>query len=104
MISLAFDHINFKRADVLPWWCLLHYLVCAATVLMFEILRNDNIDLCKQLVEEAWRPLEWLCGVGSVDIAAKRVEIQLGWLLAHVKVKLEQKASLQAAYSGGRQN
>jgi len=104
MISLLLHHTDNKTADVLPWWCLLHYIVCAEAVLMHEIVRNNDLDFCHQLIEEARRPLRWLSVVGSVDLAAQRVEIQLGRLLGHVEAKLESKRRLQAAGSARQQH
>ncbi|KAI5858162.1 fungal-specific transcription factor domain-containing protein [Tricharina praecox] len=103
MLSLILHHTDNKTAGVLPWWCLLHYLVCAEAVLLHEIVRNNDLDFCQQLVEEARRPLEWLNVVGSVDLAAQRVDTQLGRLLGHVEAKLESKRGLQAAGLVGQQ-
>jgi hypothetical protein len=91
IISLILHHTDNEIAELLPWWCLLHYLVCAEVVIMLAIVRHDDLDFCDQLVEGLRRPLQWLKNIGAVDLAAQRTEIQLGMLLEHVQDMLAKK-------------
>lgn len=78
-------------AGELPWWCLLHYLVCAESILMLEIVHQaasvGSSDTCyTKLLAEARRPMPWLSRVSATDLPAKRTFLQLSKLLNHVAV------------------
>jgi hypothetical protein len=77
------------KASDLPWWCLLHYLVCAEAILMLEIVHQANsagaLDATSEdLLAQARRPMEWLSRVSATDLAAKRTYLQLSRLLNNV--------------------
>ena len=73
----------------LPWWCLLHYLVCAESVIMLEIVhktaatKNIGSDPAT-LLHEAGRPMPWLRRASATDLAARRTYTQLSELLGQV--------------------
>jgi hypothetical protein len=93
ILALILRHTDNGIAELLPWWCLLHYLVCAEVVVMLVIVQHDNLDFCYQLMEEVRRPLQWLKVVGEADLAAQRTETQLGQLLGHVQDRLAERQS-----------
>jgi hypothetical protein len=91
IIAHILHHTDNGIAELLPWWCLLHYLVCAEVVVMLFIVQHDNLDFCYQLMEEVRRPLQWVKMTGEADLAAQRTEIQLGQLLGHVQDMLAER-------------
>ncbi|KAL9130029.1 MAG: hypothetical protein Q9217_001674 [Psora testacea] len=57
-----------------PWWCIIHLLMQAATVLTLELsyhgeLRPDKVEETFSALKKGWK---WLCEMGKDDIAAYR--------------------------------
>lgn len=59
---------------VAPWWCLVHYLVQAATVLMLELsFRSDHMpNEVEEIFNSAKKAVDWLRSLSEVDEAARR--------------------------------
>ena len=65
---------------VAPWWCLVHYLMQAATVLMLELsFRSDHMpNEVEDIFNSAKKATDWLRGLSEEDEAARRA-----WSLCH---------------------
>ena len=59
---------------VAPWWCLVHYLMQTATVLMLELsFRSNHMPKeVEEIFESAKKATEWLRSLSEEDEAAKR--------------------------------
>ena len=59
---------------VAPWWCLVHYLVQAATVLMLELSfrANHMPNEVEEIFDSTKKAIAWLRSLSQVDEAAKR--------------------------------
>ena len=59
---------------VAPWWCLVHHLVQAATVLMLELsFRSDHMpNEVEEIFDSTKKAIDWLRSLSQVDEAAKR--------------------------------
>lgn len=75
MLGLLPDEPNpiglYKLA---PWWCLLHYLMQAATALMLELaIRADHMPFeAEEIVDCAKKAVRWLNKMSDEDYAAQR--------------------------------
>jgi len=60
--------------NISPWWCLLHYLVSAGTILMVEIsMRAEhNPQQADGLLKDAKKVIRWLRAMAKDNIAAER--------------------------------
>jgi hypothetical protein len=60
--------------NISPWWCLLHYLVSAGTILMVEIsMRAEhNPQQADGLLKDAKKVIRWLRAMAKDSIAAER--------------------------------
>ena len=59
---------------VAPWWCLVHYLVQAATVLMLELsFRSYHMpNEVEEIFDSTKKAIDWLRSLAQTDEAAKR--------------------------------
>ena len=59
---------------VAPWWCTVHYLMQAATVLMLELsFRADHMpNEAKEILESARKAVCWLNAMAVESVAARR--------------------------------
>ena len=59
---------------VAPWWCIVHYLVQAATVLMLELsFRSYHMpNEVEEIFDSTKKAIDWLRSLSRVDEAAKR--------------------------------
>ena len=59
---------------VAPWWCLVHHLTQAATVLMLELsFRSDHMpNEAGEIFDSAIKAVDWLRSLSKKDEAAKR--------------------------------
>ena len=59
---------------VAPWWCLVHFLVQAATVLMLELsFRSHHMpNEVEEIFDSTKKAIDWLRSLSQVDEAAKR--------------------------------
>lgn len=60
--------------QVAPWWCLVHHLVQASTVLMIELsLRADHMpNEAEEILEAAKKAMRWLRAMSEESVAARR--------------------------------
>ena len=65
---------------VAPWWCIVHHLVQAATVLMLELsLHAEHVPYeADEILETARKAIYWLKSMSQENIAAQRA-----WRLCH---------------------
>ncbi len=59
---------------VAPWWCIVHHLVQAATVLMLELsFRSEHLPCeADQILENAKKAIYWLKSMSQENLAAHR--------------------------------
>lgn len=60
--------------QVAPWWCLVHHLVQASTVLMLELsFRADHMpNEAEEILEAAKKAVRWLRAMSEENVAARR--------------------------------
>ena len=78
MLKLLPDTPNAKGLyQVGPWWCLVHYLMQAATVMMLELsFRADHMPTeVEELFDCAKKALQWLRSMAENDEAARRASV-----------------------------
>ena len=78
MLKLLPDTPNPKGLyKVGPWWCLVHYLMQAATVLMLELsFRADHMPTeVEEVFDCANKALVWLSSMAEDDEAARRASV-----------------------------
>jgi hypothetical protein len=99
-------HYTDQNAEILPWWCLLHFIVCGEVIIMLTIVnQNDtseemNLGFLQQLVLEARKPLNWLYHAGKTDLASARTYNQLVTLLQHVEARLHENVEASQHRAG----
>ena len=91
MLGLLPDEPNpVGLYKVAPWWCLVHYLMQAAAVMMLEM--SFRADHMPTEVEEVFRcakkALEWLRSMADDDEAARRASVLCNDLLHKVAPKV----------------
>ena len=75
MLELLPDEPNsIGLYKVAPWWCLVHHLVQAVTVLMLEVsYRSDHLPHeVEQILDSAKKAVHWLRSMSEDDLAASR--------------------------------
>lgn len=75
----------------LPWWCVLHYFVSAAAILMLVCVRDigySNETAALNLLDNA---LRWLEAPAKTDLACQRIHVQFSMLLKQVRIILMQR-------------
>ena len=79
---------------VSPWWCLVHYLVQGATVLMLELsFRADHMpNEAEEIFEAAKKALYWLRRMSEDNLAAQRAWKMCHHLLRKVAPKIGRNA------------
>jgi hypothetical protein len=76
--------------QVSPWWCVLHYLMQAVTVLLIELdfrlkYTPDEVGIVSTHVEKAMR---WLLSMGADSTAAQRAWAVCDGIYSHLSPKL----------------
>ncbi len=101
MLDLLPDEPNalglYKLA---PWWCLVHYLMQAATVLMLELsFRADHMpNEVEEIFDAGKKALEWLRSMSGMDEAARRASLMCNELLRQVAPKVGREAKDATSY------
>lgn len=75
MLDLIPDQPNAIGLNTLsPWWCILHYLVQATTVLMLELsFRADHMpEQAESVLEASKKGIRWLYQMSEESLAASR--------------------------------
>ena len=91
MLGLLPDEPNpIGLYKVAPWWCLVHYLMQAATVMMLELsFRADHMPTeVEEIFNGAKKALEWLQSMAEDDEAARRAAVLCNKLLRKVAPKV----------------
>lgn len=59
---------------VLPWWCILHYLMQATTILLLELsVHTQHVpDKASMVTQATKKAIEWLHTLSTMDAAAQR--------------------------------
>jgi hypothetical protein len=84
LIALLPDEPNpVGLMTISPWWCLLHYLVSAGTVLIVEIAMRaeHNPQQADGLLKDSKKLVSWLRAMGKDNLAAERSWTVLSRLL-----------------------
>ena len=91
MLNLLPDQPNaIGLYRIVPWWCLVHLLMQAATILMLELsFRAEHMrDEIDQIFDSAKKALEWLRDMSKEDEAARRASVLCNELLRQVAPKV----------------
>ena len=91
MLALLPDEPNAVGLyKVAPWWCLVHYLMQSATVLMLELsFRANHMPVeVDDIFDSAKKTLEWLRTMSEDDEAARRAWSMCNELLPTVAAKV----------------
>lgn len=91
MLDLLPDEPNaVGLSRIAPWWCLVHYLMQAATVLMLELsFRADHMpNEVEEIFDAAKKALAWLRSMAREDEAARRASVMCNDLLRQVAPKV----------------
>ena len=91
MLGLLPDEPNpVGLYKVAPWWCLVHYLMQSATVMMLEMsFRADHMPTeVEEVFNCAKKALEWLRSMADDDEAARRASVLCNDLLHKVAPKV----------------
>ena len=80
---------------VSPWWCLVHHLVQATTVLMLELSFRayHTSNEAEEIFEAAKKAVNWLRSMSEDNIAARRAWTLCGDLLRKVAPNVGQNAN-----------
>ena len=87
---------------VAPWWCLVHHLVQASTVLMLELsFRADHVPKeAEEVLEAAKKAVIWLGSMSEDNMAARRAWKMCDTMLRKVASKIGRTVDdLEKAYS-----
>lgn len=87
---------------VAPWWCLVHHLVQASTVLMLELsFRADHVpNEAEEVLEAATKAVIWLRSMSDDNLAARRAWKMCDAMLRKVAAKIGRTVDdLPKAYS-----
>lgn len=89
-----------------PWWCLLHYLMQAASVLMLELaIRADHMPFeAEEILRCAKKAVRWLNKMSDECLAAHRAWELCTNLLTKVASRVGRDVHDLPAYSGGNWN
>ncbi|KAL4980858.1 fungal-specific transcription factor domain-containing protein [Aspergillus desertorum] len=79
-----------------PWWCILHYIMQAITVLLmsFFIKEKANADQNPRTLENISKAAEWLSVLALKDLSAQRAWFAIQDLLAHRGIETARKTNL----------
>lgn len=83
--------VNEPDPNSLPWWCLLHYLMPAKSIIMLELARKTT-DTSKHkaaLFAEGKMILDWLNRISKVNMSLRRYSVELADQLKKVAPKIE---------------
>lgn len=82
---------------ITPWWCLVHHLVQAATVLMLELsYQADHLpNEVGQILQSAGKAVHWLRSMAEADLAAHRAWRLCDDMLRKVAAKVGRKFDTQ---------
>lgn len=86
---------------VAPWWCLVHYLMQAATILMLELsFRSDHMpNEVDEIFDSAKKATDWLRGL-SENEAARRAWSLCDDMLRKVASKVGRNPAEASTYGG----
>jgi len=101
MLDLLPDEPNAVGLyKIAPWWCLVHYLMQAATVLMLELsFRADHMpNEVEDVFYAAKKALEWLRSMSEEDEAARRASVMCNELLRQVAPKVGREPNEASNY------
>lgn len=104
MLGLLPDEPNAVGLyKIAPWWCLVHYLMQSATVLMLELsFRAEHMPTeVEEVFDSARKTLEWLRAMSEDDEAARRASVLCNELLRKVATKVGRNANDASAFSPG---
>jgi len=104
MLGLLPDEPNAVGLyKVAPWWCLVHYFMQSATILMLEIsFRADHMPIeVEEVFESAKKTLEWLRSMSEDDEAARRASVLCNELLRKVAPKVGRSAYDASSFQPG---
>lgn len=89
---------------VAPWWCLVHYLMQAATVLMLELsYRSDHMpNEVEEIFDSAKKAADWLRTLSEEDEAARRAWSLCDEMLRKITPKVR-RSPVKASNFGGYQ-
>lgn len=92
MLPDAPDAVGLYRVS--PWWCLVHHLVQATTVLMLELsFRADHMpNEADDILEAAKKGILWLRSMSEDNVAARRAWRLCEGLLRKVAPKIGRDA------------
>ena len=96
MLQLLTDEPNsIDLHRIAPWWCVLHYLMQAAVVLLLELsYRADHMpDEAENIFEEAQKAVGWLHHLGEDNWSARRAWALCNSLLRETALKIGQQVS-----------
>ena len=91
MLLLIADEPNaIGLCEIAPWWCLVHWLVEAATVSMLELsFRADHTpNEVEEVFYSAKKAIDWLQDMAAEDEAARRASKMCAELLRQVALKV----------------
>ena len=85
---------------VAPWWCLVHFFVQAATVLMLELsLRSYHMpNEAEEIFDSAKKAIDWLRTLSQEDEAAKRAWSLCNEMLYKVAPKVGRSPAEASTY------
>lgn len=87
---------------VAPWWCLVHYFMQAATVLMLELsFRADHMpNEVEEIFESAKKATDWLRSLSKEDEAARRAWSLCDEIMHKVAPKVGRSHTEASNYGG----
>jgi len=68
----------------IPWWCVLHYLVVAAAILLLETIHQRASNADGGIIDDMCQVVKWLHEISGNDMASMRTHEQLSKLLERV--------------------
>ncbi|CAF9903755.1 MAG: hypothetical protein ALECFALPRED_002962 [Alectoria fallacina] len=87
---------------VAPWWCLVHYLMQAATVLMLELsFRTEHMpNEVEEIFDSAKKATDWLRSLSETDEVARRAWSLCNEMLRKVTPKVGRSPAEALNYDG----
>lgn len=83
--------VNEPDPNNIPWWCLLHYLRTAKSIIMLELVRKatDTPKHKAALFVEGKMILDWLNRFSKVNMSLRRYSVELADQLKKVAPRIE---------------
>ena len=107
MMNLLPDEPNtIGLYKISPWWCLLHYLMQATSILMLELaIRSDHMPFeAEDILNCAKKAVRWLYKMSDECLAAHRAWKLCNDLLARVAVRVGRDVRDLPGHSSGPRN